>query len=130
MLFSIRKFKELRAQRGFTQKEIADLLGVKQNTVSTWESGERKPSDVKIHQIAKELNISPSDITISSDKDKPLYLEPLDELMLRKFRNLDHKGKIFLLEITPEKYHALLDEIENYKSIIDNMSESLTKKVS
>ena len=38
------RIKELREQRGFTQKQVADALGCSPVTFLRYESGEREPS--------------------------------------------------------------------------------------
>lgn len=43
----------------YSQKDVAELLGIKQNTYSTWESGE---SDVKSEYIPKLAEIFGSEI--------------------------------------------------------------------
>ena len=37
------EIKAWREERGLSQREMADVLGVRQATVSRWESGERTP---------------------------------------------------------------------------------------
>ena len=37
------EIKAWREERGLSQREMADVLGVRQATVSRWESGERVP---------------------------------------------------------------------------------------
>jgi transcriptional regulator with XRE-family HTH domain len=54
---NLRKIREKNTQ--YTQKDVAELLGIKQNTYSTWESGE---SDVKSEYIPKLAEIFGSDI--------------------------------------------------------------------
>lgn len=54
-----KKLKETRLQKGFTQKEIADLLNVTQSSYSNWESGKAKPLRKNIKKIAKILEVSP-----------------------------------------------------------------------
>lgn len=52
-----REIKEVREILGFTQKELADKLGVARNTVVRWEIGQRHPSLVnylKIKIMAEE----------------------------------------------------------------------------
>ena len=50
------ELKNKRIDRGLTQKQIADSLGVKQNTVSQWESGERQPSVGLLPKLAELLD--------------------------------------------------------------------------
>ena len=56
-LFSAR-LKELRLQHGFSQQEIAELLGVKRNTYSDWENGKCKPNYEKLEKIADFFGVS------------------------------------------------------------------------
>ena len=48
-LFSVR-LKELRLQHGFSQEELAELIGIKQNSYSDWENGKRKPNYEKLEK--------------------------------------------------------------------------------
>ena len=53
------RFLNIRAKRiekNMTQAEIAARIGVNQNTVSQWETGERMPRAVMIIQLAKVLD--------------------------------------------------------------------------
>ena len=56
------KFNEnLRAQRerrGYTQKEMAELIGVAKSTYSLYESGNREPNVMTIKKIADVLTVS------------------------------------------------------------------------
>ena len=54
--------KEFRKKRKFTQKQLAELLGVSCNAISSWELGKRKPPLVKIPEIAKALKVSETKI--------------------------------------------------------------------
>ncbi len=45
-----------RIEKNMTQAEIAAQIGVNQNTVSQWETGERMPRAVMIIQLAKILD--------------------------------------------------------------------------
>ena len=46
-------FKALRKQKGFSQVMLAQRLGVAQNTVSNWETGDSKPDIIMADKIAK-----------------------------------------------------------------------------
>lgn len=50
--------KKLRQERGMTQQELADVLGVKQNTLSCWERGVYEPDNEMLWRMAKYFNVS------------------------------------------------------------------------
>lgn len=50
------RIKELRKALGLTQQELADRIGVKRNTVATYEMGRSTPSDSAISLICREFD--------------------------------------------------------------------------
>ena len=56
-LFSVR-LKELRLQHGFSQEELAEKIGIKQNSYSDWEHGKCKPNYEKLEKIADFFSVS------------------------------------------------------------------------
>ena len=50
--------KNIRKQRGITQEELAEILGVSRQAVSKWESDGGYPETEKLIAISKQLNIS------------------------------------------------------------------------
>ena len=56
-LFSVR-LKELRLQHGFSQEELAEQIGIKQNSYSDWENGKSKPNYEKLEKIADFFGVS------------------------------------------------------------------------
>lgn len=64
----IRKYRE---DRGLTQKQFADKIGVSNSRVSNWEQGINRPDADILADICIALNVSPSellDIRLSSDE--------------------------------------------------------------
>ena len=49
------KIKEFRKKQKLSQDDIAKMIGVKQNTYSQWETGERTPNVIKALKIAEIL---------------------------------------------------------------------------
>lgn len=49
---------EFRKKKGFTQEELAKIIGVKKNSIARYERGEVSPSIERANQIAKILNVS------------------------------------------------------------------------
>lgn len=52
------RIKRIRKEAGLTQKEFAEKLGIKQNTVATYEMGRIGVSDAVIISICREFNIN------------------------------------------------------------------------
>jgi len=52
------RLKKIRKHLHLTQQEFADKLGIKRNTVATYETGKSNPSDSAIALICKEFNIN------------------------------------------------------------------------
>ncbi len=60
--FVAKKIREYRKEAGLTQKELGDKIGVKHNTISSYESGTNEPEQNILFKIADALNISINDL--------------------------------------------------------------------
>lgn len=49
------KIKKLKASRGLTQENLAEMLEVPKRTIESWESGNRKPPGYVQRLIIKEI---------------------------------------------------------------------------
>lgn len=49
------RLKSIRLRRGLSQSMLASRLGVKQNTISGWESGAREPDINMLKRLSHEL---------------------------------------------------------------------------
>ena len=63
------KLKEIRTAKGYSQEQLANVLYVKQNTVSQWENGQRQ---IKAEMIAKICEVL--DTTFNELFGIPSYL--------------------------------------------------------
>lgn len=52
------RLKKLRKVLDLTQQEFADQMGVKRNTVATYETGKSNPSDAAVTLICKTFNVN------------------------------------------------------------------------
>jgi len=66
--------KNVRKQRGVTQEELAEILGVSRQAISKWESDGGYPETEKLLVISKTLNISIdyllNDVSVMEEKEK------------------------------------------------------------
>lgn len=51
------KIKELRKQKGVNQKELAERIGITQNTLNNIENNKVKPLPQTLAKISKELGV-------------------------------------------------------------------------
>lgn len=52
------RIKELRKFLNLTQQDFADKIGIKRNTISTYEIGRNEPIDAVISLICREFNVN------------------------------------------------------------------------
>jgi len=65
------RIKEFRARHDLTQAQLADLLGVRRETISFIEQGKYNPSLRLAHRIALALKSSIDELFIFDDGDNP-----------------------------------------------------------
>lgn len=72
------RIKQLRKKKGVSQSELAEAIGVKTNTVSTWERRTRKPDVEALHLLSEYFEVTFEYLLGSSDKEdaKPSHDEP------------------------------------------------------
>ena len=56
-IFAIR-LKELRTEKGYTQKQLAELIGTTDESVLPWEKGRSQPPIEFIRLLCKALSVS------------------------------------------------------------------------
>ena len=64
------KVRQLREQQNFTQEELAHLVGVHANTISSWENG-TIPNMRRVLQLAKTLNTTSTYLLGETDNPQP-----------------------------------------------------------
>ena len=52
------RIKQLRKKKGVSQSQLAEAIGVKNNTVSTWERGTRKPDFDALQLLSNYFEVS------------------------------------------------------------------------
>ena len=63
------RMKEFRARHDLTQAQLADLLGVRRETISFVEQGKYNPSLRLAHRIAATLHSSLDELFLFDDED-------------------------------------------------------------
>lgn len=83
MANNIKKYREL---SGYSQKELADKIGVCKATIGHWETNRRKLTTVSLDLISKALNVPITDL-IDNEPVIHLYENKLKETILELYNN-------------------------------------------
>lgn len=99
------KLKELRKNRGLTQNDVAESVGVKQNSYNSWENGKREPNFSKLRKLAKYFNVS-TDYLLDLEKQSYFSLKKFLELLPERQYSVD--VKVYLSESLSEDNQKIL----------------------
>ena len=109
------RLKTLREQRGETQQDLADLLGITKNAVSGYERGVRRPAGERAlevyEMIADHYNV-----------DLAYLIGQTDHIVRLHGTGIDPDGADMLIEVTPEEL-ALLKAYRR----LDQYNKKLTR---
>ena len=109
--------KNARERAGYTQKEIGDLIGKKQQSIAAWESAKSMPDADTIFLICDLYNMSPNELYYAYKQEKA----PTDELqgldvdekrLIGGFRCLDDVERGSVLTIVERLSAARGPELE------------------
>ncbi|MBR4888306.1 MAG: helix-turn-helix transcriptional regulator [Clostridia bacterium] len=72
------RLRQLRKEKKLTQRQLAEMVGLRHSVVSFYEIGERSPSPEIIKKLASSLHVS-SDYLLGIDRGETVDLFGLDE---------------------------------------------------
>ena len=116
-MFNNEKLKECRKQAGYTQLDMARLIGVARTTYADYENGKIQPPIDKIRKISEWLD---------------LPLEKLMNIQYADYSELDHKPDIVnsLDDIATEVKRLKLNDQEKYLiiNLLDYIAQNYIRK--
>ena len=74
------RIKQLRKKKGVSQSQLAEAIGVKNNTVSTWERGTRKPDFAALQLLSEYFEISLEYLLGTSDEEETRFKSSQEDL--------------------------------------------------
>ena len=100
------RLKEARKSAGLTQKEVAAVVGVNQNTYSYWENGKTKIDSDSLAKLSELFGVTtnfllgkaPCKTTVDSVNDKPAVRSD-EEKLLGVYNSLDQESKTQLMSV-------------------------------
>lgn len=84
------KLQTLRKERGMSQENLAEIIGVSRQAVSKWESGQSYPEMDKLIALSELFNVS-IDSLVKDVKDNTDYIKNDDDMKDNHFINLKYR---------------------------------------
>ena len=108
------KIKQLRIKRGYTQEDVANMLGVSKSTISYYEKNARIPRIDHLMHLANILN-EKIDVLLNDDSNVEIKKTIISKEELKIIKELRKNEKIYNLVI------------ENPKKFLKNVEKKLNK---
>ena len=83
------KIRDARKSQNLTQRQLAEIIGAKHNSVSDWENDKNKPDPDTIELLCGVLKITPNYLLKSFNEE----FSPKEKQIINKYRDLDFHGK-------------------------------------
>ena len=74
------RLQELRKRAGYSQEQVAELLGLSRQAVSKWESGQGKPDVDNIVKLTEVYHVSADYILLGIEQEKTVIMPAKKEL--------------------------------------------------
>ena len=120
------RIRQLRLEKGYSQKEMAALAGISYTTYSNYENNNREPSMKQIEKIATALNMTTDDLLGHTNKFS-IPISCVDNENYHLFRLLSEKDSLctrHMLQIQLEQ--TLKDICDFYKIIKEKNNNQLS----
>lgn len=127
------RLKEARKSAGLTQKEVAAVVGVNQNTYSYWENGKTKIDSGSLAKLSELFGVTtdfllgkaPCKTTVDSVNDKPAVRSD-EEKLLGVYNSLDQESKTQLMSVA---YLIMLKNLETQGINVQQLIEQQLHKI-
>ncbi|HIQ73252.1 MAG TPA: helix-turn-helix transcriptional regulator [Candidatus Cottocaccamicrobium excrementipullorum] len=100
------KIKDARKAKGMTQRQLADKIGAKHNSVSDWENNKNKPDPDTIELICGVLDITPNYLLRADD----VGYNATEKILINKYRALDHYGQELVDLVLDKEYERCQEQ--------------------
>ena len=127
------RLKEARKSAGLTQKEVAAVVGVNQNTYSYWENGKTKIDSESLAKLSELFGVTtdfllgkaPCKTTVDSVNDKPAVRSD-EEKLLGVYNSLVQESKTQLMSVA---YLIMLKNLETQGINVQQLIEQQLHKI-
>ena len=87
-----------RKKNGYTQKQLAEILGMKNSSVSNWEQGANSPDIEVLFKMCKLFKISVTDLYgCDTVENSSITVSGIEKEIILEYRKSDDIGKALVL---------------------------------
>ena len=91
-----KRIKEIRKAKGFTQEQVAEIIGMEPASLSNIENGRYYPTSDNLEKIIKVLEVKPSDLySFEHLAPEPEIINEMNEAMKNDFKLTQLMYKFF-----------------------------------
>ncbi|OUO99805.1 hypothetical protein B5F36_14925 [Anaerofilum sp. An201] len=108
------RLKESRCRCGFTQKQLAEQIGVAKSTYTGYEKGSREPDLFKLKKLIEILQVDSS--WLLGVEDTSLAISNSELELIKKYRSLDRRGQEAVDNVLEHEYRAAVAAEDNLLS--------------
>ena len=111
------KLRQARQKKGYTQKQLAQLIDAKHNSISNWENDQNKPDPDMIEIICGVLEIKPNYLFNQTDDSYTTE----EENLIENYRHLDSYGRYMINQILDIELQRIQNL--NYSKVTNKTAE-------
>lgn len=117
------KIRDARIRKGYTQKDLAKMIGVAHNSISGWENDKNRPDPDSIELLCGVLDVSPNYLLSVSSEE----IAPAEKNILNQYRALDSHGRQvvdFLLDAEFKRVQQII-AVSKGEAIVEGVGETI-----
>lgn len=115
------RIRELRREKMWQQRDLANAIGMSAHTISLWETGRMRPSDNAIKEMAKLFGVPVEYLTsdgVGKSKDGSAELAALLKVAENEINQLKDEKEKLIIEVA-DKNLKLKGYVDSYKELKD-----------
>lgn len=130
------RIRKLRRELDLTQEKFAERIGIKRNTIATYESGRNEPVDSVVALICREFHVNEEWLRngtgemFAQDSEDELQaltekysLSPADRVLIEKYVSLKADTRNAILEFMKDVVASMQESAGDYSDIPDTPEE-------
>ncbi|MDF7817399.1 helix-turn-helix transcriptional regulator [Runella sp. MFBS21] len=116
---------KFRNEKGLTQKELAEKLGIKNQSVSKWEKGEALPKGERLMKLCEILGVTPNQLSYEQNGSGDGVIDLGEKVVLDKAvweakeKELEYLRAIYDLNKQKEERDKKIESLKNIETPVD-----------